>query len=222
MLPAFQIGSEDWWRLRRLKLSGVSESLTELENTSVIRTNDPLEIKALLNFVKKRYEELEIVPPSWVPPSCAGPFFAAYLKDSEGPASCAALIEKNLPSERVFTEEIRRIRKWFRRKPAEVTFLATKPDLRARNTIFHLFKAIYRYALSRKITDLLVGINPKHADFYEKVLLFERLGPRREHPFLPGLSVVLEHLDLKKAKERYFRVYGAFPREFNLYHFFIS
>jgi len=221
LLPAFQVGTEDWWRLRRLKLSGVSDSLQNFRNTRVVCAKTTLEIKALLKFVAERYKELEIVPPSWSPPSFSGRFFVAYLKDLKGPASCAALIEKDLPCERVFTKEVRRIKRWFRR-PAEITLLATKPDMRARNTIFHLFRALYRYASSRKITDLLVCINPKHADFYEKILLFERKGPRREHPFLPGLSVILEHLDLKKAKERYFQIYGAFPDGFNLYRFFVS
>jgi len=221
LVPAFQVGTEDWWRLRRLKLSGVSESLQNLKNTRVVTATDPLEIRAVLNFVKERYRELEIVPPTWSPPLLSCRFFVAYLKGLEGPASCAALVERDLPCEKAFGKEVRRIRGWFRR-PAEITFLATQASLRARNTIFHLFKALYHYASSRKITDLLVCINPKHADFYEKVLLFERKGPRREHPFLPGLSVILEHLDLKKAKERYFQIYGAFPEEYNLYRFFVS
>jgi len=220
LVPAFQIGSEDWWRLRRLRLSGVSESLSSSQ-VKVIRTDDPLEREALLAFIKKRYEELEIVPPSWSPPRFSGPFFVAYLPSIKGPASCAALVERDPPCKKVYPGEWRKIKGFFR-KPAEITFLATAKDLKAKNTLFHLFKAIYHYALSHRITDLLVCINPKHADFYEKILLFERRGSRKEHPFLPGLFVILEHLDLKKARERYFQVYGSFPPEYNLYQFFVS
>ncbi len=218
-MSLFRIGEENWWRLRRLKLSKAAESLLDSQGVRVISSKDPLEQKVFLDFVKARYEELEILPPHCAFPAYPWRFFAAYLPGQKGPASCAALVEERLPCAEVYPKELRRIKGW-RRKVAEITLLATRADWEARNTIFHLFRAIYRYATRQKITDLVVCINPKHADFYEKILLFRRKGERKNHPFLPGLAVILEHLDLKQAPKEYFRVYQHFPPEFNLYQFF--
>ncbi|WP_022853015.1 N-acyl amino acid synthase FeeM domain-containing protein [Thermodesulfatator atlanticus] len=218
---SFQIGSEDWWRLRRLKLSGVPEAITNPGNLKIIETTDKIEKKSFFEFVKKRYVKLGIVPPDWAPPPLPGRFFAAYLKDLAGPACVALLVDKRLPCEGPYKKELKKIKGW-RNKIAEITLVATQPSLKARNAIFYVFRRIYYFSLKNGITDLVVCINPKYADFYEKILLFERKGPRMPHPFLPNLGVVLEHLNLKKAEKKYYEVYKNFPEPFNLYQFFAA
>ncbi|OAG27605.1 N-acyl amino acid synthase FeeM domain-containing protein [Thermodesulfatator autotrophicus] len=217
----FSIGSEDWWRLRRLKLSGISDLLINPNGFKVIETSEKLEAKPLLEFIRERYLELGIVDETWDPPFLKGRFFAVYHKESVYPGAVALLVEKTLPAREVYSKELKKIEGW-RRRLAEITLLATHPQLKAKNAIFLVFKKIYYYSQRKGITDLVVCINPKHADFYEKILLFERKGSRKPHPFLPGLSVILEHLDLKKAKDKYLKAYSPFPKELNLYHFFTN
>ncbi|WP_457755664.1 N-acyl amino acid synthase FeeM domain-containing protein [Thermodesulfatator indicus] len=219
MTSLFSVGSEDWWRLRRLKLSGVSDLLVNPNGFKVIETSEPLESKPLLQFIKERYLELGIIDKNWQLPPLKGRFFAVYHPESPYPGAVALLVEKDLPAKKIYSKELKKIQGW-RKRLAEITLLATHPKLKAKNAIFIVFKNIYRYSLRKGITDLVVCINPKHTDFYEKILLFERKGARKPHSFIPGLPVILEHLDLKKAKEKYLKIYSSFPEELNLYHFF--
>jgi len=223
---SFQIGEENWWRLRRLKLSGAAEVLGKapVSVKPVLAREDLLEV---LYLVHQRYVEVGIIDESsslWTTPYhflSETRFFATYL-GNEGPLSVAAIVfdsPQGLPSDEIFSEELKNIRKR-KRFLAEFFSLASLPKMKARNTLFYLFRMLYQYATFRGVTDIVIAIHPKHADFYERLLLFSRRGDRRKHPKFKGASFILEHLDLKKAKHRYYKVYKNFPPPFNLYHFF--
>lgn len=216
---------EKWWRLRRLKLTRAGEALG-----GQISVRPSLTVEELLRvwrFVHQRYVEVGLVPkeePLWLTPYHFLPetrFFATYLGE-KGPLSAAGIVfdsVKGLPSDALFQYCLEGLRRKGRRL-VEFFSLASRPLMAARNTLFHLFRVLYRYALFCGATDIVIAIHPKHADFYEKILLFSRLGDRRHHFQFSAASFILEHLNLKEAPALYRRAYRDFPQEYNLYYFF--
>ncbi len=219
-----QIAEEDWWRLRRLKLTQAHAALQGEVRVQAALT--PPELLSFWRMVHQRYVETGLVDQGlglWTTPYHFLPetrFFGAFVGE-EGPLCVAGVVFDSvagLPADVLYRAELDRLRAKGGRL-AEIFSLASQKEMAARNTLFHLFRVLYRYALFCGATDLVVAIHPKHTDFYEKLLLFERLGERRHHVSF-GVSFVLEHLDLKEAPKRYREAYRNFPKEYNLYYFF--
>ena len=64
-------------------------------------------------------------------------------------------------------------------------------------------------------------VNPKHAEFYKTILLFEDLGPERYYPRVAAPAVALR-LNLDAAKDKYKDIYSTMNRSCNLYSFFFG
>ncbi len=217
------LSEEDWWRLRRLKLTRTHEVLM-----GEIRVKAALTPPSLFEYwrlVYERYVEVGLLDKTasfWTTPYHFLPetrFFGTYIGE-EGPESVAGIVFDGitgLPSDALYKDVLDDLRG--KQKLAEIFSLASRKDMKARNTLFHLFRILYRYALFCGAEGLVIAIHPKHADFYERILLFERVGERRAHLQFQT-SFTLEYLSLTEAPARYWRAYKNFPAEYNLYHFF--
>ncbi len=111
-----------------------------------------------------------------------------------------------LPLESIFPEEIASLRKPGRRL-AEVGLLALDGEAFTRHSFsltdfqkltgsFRMFKILFDYARTMGgITDLVIGMHPKHKDLY-RYLHFDAVGPVRSYPGAQGKPALLMHMDL--------------------------
>lgn len=109
------------------------------------------------------------------------------------------------------------------RKVCEVAKLAAEaanicPSAK-RALVFYLFRRAWREALQLGATDLLISVVPRHARFYQHVLLFEPLGGPRPYRTVGGTVGIPMRLDLSTAEERYRSRYGT-GETGSLYTFF--
>ena len=104
-----------------------------------------------------------------------------------------------LPGDKLYKEEIDVLRKTGR-KPAEIISLgvADKGRRASRDILVKLFN--YVYLVSRHLkdaTDFVITVNPHHAAYYHKTLLFEEWGPEYTYEKLGGAPAVLLRLNLE-------------------------
>lgn len=130
-------------------------------------------------------------------------------------------VEFGLPSDWLYRERLNRLRRQGR-FVVEFLSLVVRPGAEAGALLFHVFRLLYRYAVYKGATDLVVSVRPEEAAFYERVLLFRRLGPMRLYPRYHSLYVVLEHMDLEQLPRLYAQVFGNLPKEKNLYYFLVK
>ena len=81
---------------------------------------------------------------------------------------------------------------------AEVTRLAIGAAYAGAKTLLvQLFNSISVYARRvEKSTDFIIEVNPRHVNYYRRLLLFEPAGPERPCPRVNGAPAVLLRLDL--------------------------
>ena len=107
-----------------------------------------------------------------------------------------------LPADEIFKPELDALRR-DRRTPVEIGRLAIdkahKNDRALLITLFDIL-SIYSRRL-RRATDLVVTVNPSHAKFYEKMLLFARIGSTRDLGSVCGAPAVLMQLDLARQRQ---------------------
>jgi hypothetical protein len=76
---------------------------------------------------------------------------------------------------------------------------------------------------ARRIADVLIEVNPRHVNYYRRLLCFEVFGTERPCPRVNGAPAVLLRLDLSVYLREVLRVggMGAASKERTLYpHFF--
>lgn len=102
-----------------------------------------------------------------------------------------------LPCDEIYHEEVEQLRAEGCRL-AEVTRLAIEPEgSQARNVLLHLFNLCYIYARRvNNCTDLLVEVNPRHAAYYKRLLLFQQVGPERACVRVQNAPAVLLRLNM--------------------------
>ncbi|MBA4388711.1 MAG: hypothetical protein C0404_12070 [Verrucomicrobia bacterium] len=89
--------------------------------------------------------------------------------------------------------------------------------------LFPLFQLAWLQAASlQDATDLVISVVPRHAVFYEKILLFETIGEARTYGSVSGTTGVPLRLDLTTAEARYAARYGARSGSRNLYSQFVN
>ncbi|MBV8317279.1 MAG: hypothetical protein JOZ53_20260, partial [Planctomycetaceae bacterium] len=118
-----------------------------------------------------------------------------------------------LPMESIFGEEIAGLRREGRRM-AEAFSLADSGLLI--HEFIQVFKALIKLAMqyhaSRGGDTAVITVNPRHRSFYQKVLGFKRLGPRRNYPTVqdhPAEAYLLEFESMKEnAPPMYQEVFG--------------
>ncbi len=156
--------------------------------------------------------------------------FTLLAKDiRDVPAGTISLLfdeNNHLPCDQIFEKEIGSLRMQGRGL-VEVTLLAIQPSYaRSRELLVGLFNLIYLYARHvRGYTDFLIEVNPRHVNYYRKLLGFELFGTKRPCPRVKGAPAVLLRLDLnhpyeelEKIRER--RPSSAVAR--SLYPYFLS
>ncbi len=132
-----------------------------------------------------------------------------------------------LPADRLYRDELDAMRRAGRR-PAEIVSLGVSPNAEKGSEILvKLFNFVY--LLSRKIrgaTDFLNTVNPRHAGFYKRTLLFKQAGPVRDYDRVGGAPAVLIRLDLAVPDEQIRLEHGPIesrpPKSRTLYSMFPS
>jgi hypothetical protein len=132
-----------------------------------------------------------------------------------------------LPCDEIFRAELAPLRAR-RRRLVEVTRLAMDRRSRGdRMLLTRMINLICVYARrAARATDFVIEVNPRHAGFYERFLLFNALGADRPCPRVGGAPARLLRLDLglqdracREASERPRTGHASPPR--NLYARFI-
>jgi hypothetical protein len=127
--------------------------------------------------------------------------FTLLAEDERGqPAGTVSLVfdsSEGLPCDEIYRDELDLMRAQGRRL-VEVTRLAIGEEhARSRLLLVHLFEFIYIFAWHvRRHTDFVIEVNPRHADFYRRLLLFEEAGPVRPCPRVRDAPAKLLRLDL--------------------------
>jgi hypothetical protein len=73
-----------------------------------------------------------------------------------------------------------------------------------------MFNLIFIFARRiRNADDFVIEVHPRHADYYRRLLLFERIGPERCCPRVAGSPAVLLRLDLETCEREVTRLAGV-------------
>jgi hypothetical protein len=127
-----------------------------------------------------------------------------------------------LPADDVFADQLAPLRRDGRR-PCELISLASETDSMARgtDTLKALFRAAYVVAAQvEDATDLVMTVNPRHTAFYERIMLFSRLGEVRDYGKVAGAPAVLMRLDLRTAVATWRACHARGGGDAELYRFF--
>lgn len=100
-----------------------------------------------------------------------------------------------------FSQDINHLRNQGR-KLAEVCKLACLKDNLPKENLLSIQKIMLIHAFRNQVNDLVITVIPKHASFYEKVLLFEKLNEGIYHS-LSSIRAVSLRLNLDTLKECY-------------------
>ena len=91
----------------------------------------------------------------------------------------------------------------------EITQLALDPSSGNHDALAGLFQALYVIAqLTRRMTDIFIEVHPRHANFYQRIFGFKRIGGERICPRV-GAPAVLLHLsqdEFERALARHERI----------------
>ena len=94
-------------------------------------------------------------------------------------------------------------------KVCEITQLALDPSSGNHDALAGLFQALYVIAqLTRRMTDIFIEVHPRHANFYQRIFGFKRIGGERICPRV-GAPAVLLHLsqdEFERALARHERI----------------
>ena len=126
-----------------------------------------------------------------------------------------------LPADSGYGDTLDALRKKGRRL-VEVSSLACRENTKRAGLedVKQLLKlAFWSAYVIKNATDFVITINPRHALFYERVLLFDRLEKRSRYERVSGAPAVLLRLDLTTAHARYRQKYGDSK---GLYSFFVD
>ncbi len=107
-----------------------------------------------------------------------------------------------LPADRLYRREIDAMRRGGRRPAEIISFGICAHAGRGSEILVRLFDMVYVLARHvRGATDLLNTVNPRHAGFYRRTLLFRKAGEVRDYDKVGGAPAVLLRLDLDLADE---------------------
>lgn len=127
-----------------------------------------------------------------------------------------------LPSEKVFPHTASKLRKEGRKLCEVGCLVVRKGEPDGVELLKYLFKLAYLAAGPiEHATDMLITVVPRHAFYYQHGLLFTRLTDPTPNIHVNGEPVVLLHLDLVSAPQRYHERYKHFPPSANLHRFFL-
>ena len=82
-----------------------------------------------------------------------------------------------------------------------------------------LSQVMYRYSIYREVNDICIAVNPKHAQFYKDILLFEEFGSERHYPRVGAPAVALR-INMDNIRDRGKDAYVKMSFDCNLYDYF--
>ena len=112
-------------------------------------------------------------------------------------ATLTLLVDSNegLQTEALYGRELERLRRPGRRL-CEVTRLAVDPDFSCPRLLRALFSSACEHGRSHfAASDVVIGVNPRHAAYYQRRMGFRQVGARRHYPRVDA-PVVLLHQTL--------------------------
>jgi hypothetical protein len=124
---------------------------------------------------------------------CLGPLAVGTISAyTDGPGG--------LPLDSVYLTEINALRRGGR-KLMEVGLFADRREHinRAADGLFALMRFSYFFGFPMECDDIVIGVHPRHAPFYMRLLGFERIGAVRSYPTVKDHAVVLLRLRLKES-----------------------
>lgn len=146
----------------------------------------------------------------------------AVIKKADAVIATVSFIQDSsslhLPMDTVFAEELNNLRRVGRRL-AEYSGLATGRGFCWRSLFMPLCRLVHQQALERRIDDVCIMVNPKHVAFYQRMLLFEPLGPERHYGRLGAPAVAL-HMDLSRNVQEMMAAYAHLDRDQDLHRYF--
>ncbi len=79
---------------------------------------------------------------------------------------------------------------------------------RVRESLIHLMCRTYFFGLTMNCTDIVIGVHPKHAKFYDRGWGFVQAGPQKAYPTVNNRPVVLMRMDIREVLKRPSMPYG--------------
>jgi hypothetical protein len=124
--------------------------------------------------------------------ACLGPMLVGTL-------SVYADETKGLPLDSVYLREINAMRKTG--TVMEIGMFADRREhmKRSADGLFELMRFAFYFALHMQIDNAIIGVHPRHAPFYMRLLGFQRLGAVRSYPTVKDRAVVLLGVNVKQA-----------------------
>ncbi len=191
-------------QLTRGIIAAPAQSLEELKECYRIVYNGYVARKyCAVNESQMHYHYYSLLPQSRT--------FALREKDQlVGTISVVVDSPCGLPMDSLFKNELNHLR-GRGRKLAEVSLLAVVPDQKKKKLfsltnldkqvrLFRLFKIMYEYARSVGVTDLIIGVHPKHETLY-KYLMFKAMGSAKSYSGARGNPALPLHMDMIAAEE---------------------
>jgi len=145
------------------------------------------------------------------------PDTATFLVEKDGQAVATVSVYPDsplgLPADEIYHAELDEKRREGRR-PVEVGRLTiAKEYLNDRSILAALFDILPIYARCvMGATDLVITVNPSHAAFYERMILFERLGGVKDLGSVCGAPAVLLRLRLELEEQTRRWAHGEGPQ----------
>lgn len=122
-----------------------------------------------------------------------------------------------LPMDKLYGRELDALRRQGCRL-AELSALAVRRSHCLQSLFMLLVRAAYGVALKESVTDFCIMVNPRHADFYRSMFLFEDLGPTRPYPLVNAPAVALR-ADLVTFPDRIQALLRHVGSDQSVYHF---
>lgn len=126
--------------------------------------------------------------------SCIGPL-------AVGTISCYADGPMGLPLDLVYNAELQALRAQGRRL-MEVGLFADRREHMSRSSegLFELMRYVYHFGRYIGMDDGVIGVHPRHAPFYVRLVGFEKIGEICTYPTVKDRAVVLLRLDFTRCE----------------------
>jgi len=137
-----------------------------------------------------------IGPNSAVITACIGPLAVGTISGyRDGPLG--------LPLDSVYRPELERLRHSGRKLMEVGLFADRRQHLnRAAEGLFELMRFAYFFGVHLQVDDFVIGVHPRHAAFYMRLLAFEQIGQVKTYPTVKDHAVVLLRLKLDERTEQ--------------------
>lgn len=143
------------------------------------------------------YTALEALgPQTAVICGCVGPLVVSTL-------TATADSDAGLRLDHVYPEQLQTLRESGRRLMEVGLFADRRKNFeRSTESLFFLSHYAFQYGIYQNSTDVLIGVHPRHANFYIRSLGFESFGSPRPHSNMNDQPVTLLRGNLQKQPEQ--------------------